>query len=72
LEKLPREVITRIVKSVEELSLNPYPQGIRKLVGAENTYRLREGSYRVIYTVAGKALTVEILRIRHRKDIYSR
>jgi len=70
LQKLPRQTIPRIVSAVGDLSENPFPPGIRKLVGSEHTYRLRVGDYRVIYNVFQSKLTVEIVRIRHRKDAY--
>ena len=48
LKKLPKDVVIRVLKAIEQLSTNPYPSGIRKLVGSEHSYRLREGSYRII------------------------
>lgn len=47
LRQLPREVVARILRVVEGLRTNPFPAGVRKLSGAEHTYRIREGSYRV-------------------------
>jgi mRNA interferase RelE/StbE len=70
LEKLPRPVILRIVSAVDNLSSTPFPQGVRKLVGTEGTYRIRVGEYRVLYTLAEKRLTIEVIRVRHRKDAY--
>ena len=72
LKKLPREVVGRIVKAVEQLSTDPYPSGVRKLVGAEHTYRIRVGDYRIIYSVTASALVIEIIRVGHRRDIYNR
>ena len=43
LEKLPRPMILKIVSAVDNLSSNPYPQGVRKLVGTEDTSRIRVG-----------------------------
>ncbi|MGA9998339.1 MAG: hypothetical protein WBP93_23195 [Pyrinomonadaceae bacterium] len=45
---LPKEVRPRILDAVEQLSGNPYPHGVKKLIGSEHTYRIIEGSYRVI------------------------
>lgn len=70
LRRLPKEVIPRIVQAVENLSRNPYPPGVRKLVGSEHTYRVREGDYRIVYDVRETVLTIEIIRVRHRKDVY--
>jgi mRNA interferase RelE/StbE len=72
LRKLPKDVIIRILKAVEQLPDNPYPIGVRKLVGSEHSYRLREGSYRIIYTVLSSSLIIEIVRVGHRKDVYNR
>jgi mRNA interferase RelE/StbE len=72
LRDLPKDAVERILKAVELLSVNPYPVGVRKLVGSEHTYRIREGDYRVIYTVTAPSLVVEVIRIGHRKDVYDR
>ena len=74
LKKLPREVVGRILKAVEQLSTEPYPSGVRKLVGAEHTYRIRAGDYRIIYSVSvmASALIIEIIRVGHRRDIDNR
>ena len=70
LKRLDRQIIPRIVAVVENLSSNPFPQGVRKLHGAEATYRIRVGDYRVIYEVFSNRLIIEITRVRHRKDVY--
>jgi mRNA interferase RelE/StbE len=72
LKRLPREIVGRIVKAVEQLSTDPYPSGVRKLIGSEHTYRIRVGDYRVIYDVMASALVIEIIRVGHRRDIYNR
>jgi mRNA interferase RelE/StbE len=70
LEKLPRPMISKIVSAVGNLSSNPYPQGVRKLVGSEDTYRIRIGDYRVLYNIIDNRLIIEIIRVGHRKDVY--
>lgn len=72
LKALPKHAVGRILYAVEQLAAVPHPPGVRKLVGAEHTYRIREGSYRVIYTVAASSLLIEIVRVGHRKDVYER
>ena len=42
LKDLPKEVVLRIVQEIGELSINPYPHGVKKLSGAEHTYRIRQ------------------------------
>jgi mRNA interferase RelE/StbE len=52
------------------LAENPFPPGCRKLQGSRDAYRIRVGDYRVVYEVATGRLLVEIVRVRHRKDVY--
>jgi mRNA interferase RelE/StbE len=70
LRKLPKETIGRITAAVEALRENPFPHGSKKLTGSRSSYRLREGMYRVIYTVSGELLLIEIIKVGHRKDVY--
>ena len=70
LEKLPKQVIPRIVTAIRELGVNPYPQGVKKLTGFDQTYRIRVGEYRVLYDIYENKLVIEVIRIRHRKDAY--
>ena len=70
LEKLPRRFVSKIIAAIKDLSENPYPQGMKKLVGSEHTYRIRVGDYRIVYEIFANKLVVEIVRVRHRKDVY--
>lgn len=70
LRKLPADTIGRIVVAVEGLKQNPFPHGSRKISGSRASWRIREGDYRVVYTVASALLVVEIVKVGHRKDIY--
>jgi mRNA interferase RelE/StbE len=69
-EKLPRQMIPRVVATIKGLAENPYPSGVKKLAGFERTYRIRLGDYRILYDIFEKKLVIEIIRIRHRKDAY--
>ena len=70
LKNLPHQIVSRIVAAIGDLAEDPYPQGVRKLAGFDQTYRIRVGDYRVIYDVFESKLIVEIIRVRHRKDAY--
>lgn len=72
LKGLPQRVISSIVEAVVGLAADPYPPGVKKLVGSEHTYRVREGNYRIIYTVTKENLVIGIIKIGHRKDVYDR
>lgn len=70
LRKLPPDVIQKIFIEVDLLSEEPFPSGCRKLVGSEQTWRIRVGNYRIIYNVFSSMLVIEIVRVAHRKDAY--
>lgn len=72
LGKLPQQIVPQIISSIQKLAENPFPHGVKKLKGTEKSYRIRVGDYRILYTVAKKILTIEVIRIRHRKDVYRR
>jgi mRNA interferase RelE/StbE len=69
-DRLPQNDLDRIENSIQMLNQNPLPPGSKKLVGERNMYRIRQGGYRVIYTVDHKLKEVHILGVRHRKDSY--
>jgi mRNA interferase RelE/StbE len=72
LRSLPKDVIAEIVARVTSSGEDPFPFGVKKLAGAEHTYRIRFSSYRVIYTVAKDNSLVEIVRVGHRQSVYRR
>ena len=70
LDKIPNQDVERILVVFKILSSNPYPQGSKKLSGKLNLYRIRQGSYRIVYTVAHKEKEIKIILVRHRKEAY--
>jgi mRNA interferase RelE/StbE len=72
LKALDRQVRARIANRIDALAENPHPQGIKKIVGEEELYRLRVGDYRILYQVKAKVLLVLIVAVGHRREIYRR
>jgi mRNA interferase RelE/StbE len=70
LRQLSKDVLARVLEAVAGLADNPTPPGSRKLSGAEKLYRVRVGEYRVVYFIHASVLVIEIVRIRHRRDVY--
>ncbi len=71
LNKLPENDFLKIHTAINSLSHDPFPHGHIKLEGAkENLYRIRKGNYRVIYSVQKNIITITILKVGHRKDVY--
>ncbi len=70
LKKLDQADRQRVVKAMVALADDPYPRGSRKLTGYDDVFRIRVGSYRVLYSVSGTKLVIVILKLGHRKDVY--
>ena len=60
----------RLVSRIQSLSRNPRPGGCEKLAGPESLFRVRQGHYRVIYTIDDGARTVEVIKVGHRREVY--
>lgn len=69
IKKLPKKELRNIMRRIADLSNNPRPHGCEKLTG-QDRYRLRQGKYRIVYSIQDMELTVWIVKIGHRKDIY--
>ncbi|MEE8421426.1 MAG: type II toxin-antitoxin system RelE/ParE family toxin [Dehalococcoidia bacterium] len=70
LRALPARVVRRIRPAIDSLAETPRPRGTVKL--GDDSYRIRVGTYRIIYDVDDRAKEVIILHVRHRKDAYRR
>lgn len=70
LKKIDRTEISKILSEIKKLSQEPYPTNHKKLLGTEHIYRIRVGNYRIIYTVVNDELVIEVIRVRHRKEVY--
>ena len=69
IRRLPKRVIQRVFDIMESLEKDPRPMGSEKLQNYD-LWRLRVGSYRIIYHIDDEQHTVTIYRIRHRRDVY--
>ena len=69
LEGLPPKIRRQVAAKVAGLAVTPRPQGVEKLSGQEK-YRIRQGDYRVLYSIDATAETVTVVKIGHRRDAY--
>jgi mRNA interferase RelE/StbE len=69
LRPIPNQDVKRILKRIDELAHDPRPPGSEKLTGAEK-YRVRQGNYRILYTIEDQIITVTIVKVGHRRDVY--
>jgi mRNA interferase RelE/StbE len=70
LKSLDRQIRARIANRIDALAENPRPQGVKKIEGEEELYRLRVGDYRILYQVKAKVLLVLIVGVGHRREVY--
>jgi len=68
-KSIPEREAKKINIAINELSANPRPTGYKKLSNL-NAYRIRIGNFRVIYDIDDVKITVFVIRIRHRKEVY--
>ena len=69
LKSIPKNDLRRILDCIAMLAENPRPPGSEKLSGLER-YRVRQGQYRIVYSIQDDELTVWVVEIGHRKDVY--
>lgn len=69
IEAVPRRDRVRIIEHIRTLSGDPRPAGSRKLSGRD-AYRIRQGNYRIVYTVDDEDRVVMVVAVAHRRDAY--
>ena len=68
--KLPSDIQKRIQAKINELAIEPRPNGVKKLQSDDNFYRIRVGDYRVVYEIKDDILLVIVMRVKHRSEVY--
>ena len=69
LADVPARELQRIIERIGALADNPRPFGCEKLSGQER-YRIRQGPYRIIYSIEDTVLTVVVVKVAHRREVY--
>ncbi len=69
IEDIPKKDRLRIIKRIKTLGNDPRPQGCEKLSGRE-LYRIRQGKYRIVYSISDFELTIIVVKVDHRRDVY--
>ena len=70
IESAPKKDPLSIIKRIQELSSDPRPTGCEKLSGHDDKYRVRQGTYRIVYTIYDVGLVICIVKVGHRKEVY--
>jgi mRNA interferase RelE/StbE len=69
LPSIPKLDLAKIVNRIESLAENPFPEGAVRLKGREE-WRIRQGDYRILYVVEQEVVTVFVVKVGHRREIY--
>ena len=69
LRRVPKADLRRVVERMERLATEPRPPGCEKLF-AENVYRVRQGDYRILYSVDDEEGAIGVIKIGHRREVY--
>jgi mRNA interferase RelE/StbE len=69
LGRIPKRDLRRIVSRIQSLGDEPRPCGWEKL-SVQKRCRIRQGDYRIVYSIDDAALTVEIFKVGHRSEVY--
>jgi len=70
LEKLPKNLLSRISKAIDGLAGNPRPEGCKKLEGYDNLYRIPVGEWRISYAIEDDQLIVLVIEVAPRGGAY--
>lgn len=70
LRRLPRDLLTRIRKTIDHLAIDPRPPGCVKLTGYETLYRVRVGDWRIIYAIHDDVLLVTVVDVAPRGEVH--
>jgi mRNA interferase RelE/StbE len=69
LENIPRKDLRKIIVQIRSLARDPRPHGSQKL-SVQQQYRIRQGDYRIVYSIEDKDSLIDIVKIGHRREIY--
>jgi len=69
LRSIPKKDVQRILNRIGGLVDDPRPAGAEKL-SSDEKYRIRQGNYRILYTIEDDIITVTVVKVGHSRDVY--
>lgn len=73
LKAIPQNLREKIMKRIEKLALNPRPVQVEPLQGGDaGFFRIRQGDYRIVYIIQDEKLLILVVRIVHRREVYTK
>lgn len=68
-KQIPKKDAQRILNAIQSLANEPRPPQSKKLSGQER-YRLRQGNYRILYSIKDEELIICVVKVGNRRDVY--
>ena len=69
LRALPRSDVAKVLERIDALRDDPRPPGSERL-SAQERYRVRQGSYRILYGIEDQQVVVTVVKVGHRREVY--
>ena len=69
LHAIPKTDLRKILSRIERLADDPRPAGCQRLTGAD-VYRVRQGVYRIVYSIHDRTMVIHVVRVGHRREVY--
>ena len=70
LSDIPTNILKRVDGCILALAEDPLPPGVKKLKNSDGLYRVRVSDYRIIYRIEQEILTILVVKIGHRREVY--
>lgn len=72
IDDLTKNQKSKLKEIIGEMKLNPFSVPFTRIKGEINVYRIRIGDYRILFEMDKEERIISILKVEHRKKIYSR
>jgi len=69
LRALPKSDVAKVLERIDALRDDPRPPGSEKL-STQERYRVRQGSYRILYEIEDQQVVVTVVKVGHRREVY--
>jgi mRNA interferase RelE/StbE len=69
LRALPKSDVAKVLERIDALRDDPRPPGSEKL-SAQERYRVRQGSYRILYEIEDQQVVISVVKVGHRREVY--
>jgi mRNA interferase RelE/StbE len=68
-QKLDHSAQRRIMLALAKLEENPRPDGVKRLKGSADRWRIRLGDWRILYRIEDGRLIILVIAIGHRSKV---